>query len=465
MKNIGKKPILVNPKKAGDTTTSIAGKNSRTTATYPHEKQIKQVKADWCFLSQKPGGGEGIEHAHREFLLATESVGAWTVKNVLFIDARVENSDSLARGATAGTEVFVLDSTRDGVEQITRILANCSDLDSLQIVSHGREARVQLGSAELCSDNLENYSHLLQQWGNALSERGNILLFACSVAAGESGEAFVRRLKEITGADIAASTGLTGSAALGGDWELEFAIGEIEASIAIEKEVLEAYSSVLGTLVNETFKEAKVKGPWIYGGNNGAVYSPLTPAVNQAIPAITGGTESGVLPAIGGQTPGNGALQLTPSAVTRASFVIYNTPVPATDGIKVKFDFFSYGSTQQFAAPAGSFVNVNQPGDGISFFLIDGTASPTEAGGFGGSLGYAQRVNGGVTTPGIAGGYLGVGFDEYGNFSADSEGRSDPLPAPFPGEVGPPPGTPFMPTTPEARGYRPDSVTDRKSVV
>ncbi|MEG4641078.1 DUF4347 domain-containing protein, partial [Microcoleus sp. Aus8_D4] len=446
MKSIGNKPILLNPKKAGDTTTSIAGKNSRTTATYPHEKQIKQVKADWCFQSPKIVGDAGIGHAHREFLLATESVGDRTVKNVLFIDARVENSDSLARGATAGTEVFVLDSTRDGVEQITRILANCSDLDSLQIVSHGREARVQLGSAELCSDNLESYSHLLQQWGNALSERGNILLFACSVAAGESGEAFVRRLKEITGADIAASTGLTGSAALGGDWELEFATGEIGASIAIEKEVQEAYRSVLGILVNETFKESKVRGPWIYGGNNGAVYSPLTPAASQAIPAITGGTQSGVLPAIGGQTPGNGALQLTPAAVTRASFVIYNTPVPATDGIKVNFDFFSYGSTQQFAAQ-GPFI-ANQPGDGISFFLIEGTASPSAAGGFGGSLGYAQRLNGSVTTPGIAGGYLGIGFDEYGNFSAPTEGRSVPVP-------------PTVPDAPNLTAYRPDSVTLR----
>ena len=111
----------------------IAGAHSRTTATYYQKKPIKQLKTEECFLSQKLGGGAGIRHPHREFLRATESVGAPTLKNVLFLDARVENCDSLARGATAGTEVFVLDSTRDGVEQITRILANCIDLDSLQI--------------------------------------------------------------------------------------------------------------------------------------------------------------------------------------------------------------------------------------------------------------------------------------------------------------------------------------------
>ncbi len=161
-------------------------------------------------MSQKPGGGLEIGQPDIEFLLALRSVDVRTVKNVLFIDARVENSDSLARGATVGTKVFVLDSTGDGVEQITRILANCSDLESLQIVSHGREAAVQLGSIELSIDNLETYSHLLQQWGKSLSERGDILLCGCSVAAGESGSAFVRRLNEITGADIAASDNLTG---------------------------------------------------------------------------------------------------------------------------------------------------------------------------------------------------------------------------------------------------------------
>src|SRR4028119_969102 len=280
MQSICNKSIFLIPKIC-DSTARIAGTKSRTTATYHQQKQIKQVKADECFLSQKLGGGAGIGHPHREFLRATESVGARIVKNVLFVDARVDNCDSLARGATADTFVFVLDSTRDGVEQITRILANYSELDSVQIVSHGREARVQLGSIELCCDNLETYSHLLQQWGEALSERGDILLFGCSVAAGESGAAFVRRLSLIVGADIAASDNLTGSAALGGDWELKFATGEIKASIAIEKEVLEAYSYALGK--NETFKNSTVRGPGIYGPKDGALLNPSkgVPAANQ----------------------------------------------------------------------------------------------------------------------------------------------------------------------------------------
>ncbi|MEG4032983.1 DUF4347 domain-containing protein, partial [Microcoleus sp. S36b_A4] len=374
---------------------------------------------------------------------ATESLGVQTLKNVLFLDARVENCDSLARGGTADTEVFVLDSTGDGVEQITRVLANYSDLDSLQIVSHGREAGVQLGSIELCSDNLETYSHFLQQWGKALSERGGILLFGCSVAAGESGEAFVRRLSLIVGADIAASDNLTGSAALGGDWELKFATGEIKARIAIEKEVLAAYPYALGTLVNETFKNSTVRGPWIYGGNDGALFDPSNgvAAANQRIPGITGGTVSGVLPALGGASPGDGALLLTPAVNLREAFVIYNNPIPSTDGIRVQFDFYSYGSNQQSNTPQ-PFITP-QPGDGLGFFLIDGTVSPTRTGGYGGSVAYAPRTG----IPGIEGGYLGIGLDEFGNFSTSTEGRSGPQPPPIPGS--------------SIGSFRPDSVTVR----
>lgn len=426
MQSICNKPILLT-QKICDSTARIAGANSRTTATYHHKKPIKQLKTEECFLSQKLGGGAGIGHPHREFLRATESVGAPTVKNVLFVDARVENYDSLARGATADTFVFVLDSTRDGVEQITRILANCSDLDSLQIVSHGRAARVQLGSIELWRDNLETYSHLLQQWGKALSERGDILLFGCSVAAGESGAAFVRRLSFIAGADIAASDNLTGSAALGGDWELKFATGEIKASIAIEKEVLEAYTYTLGT--NETFKNSTVRGPGIYGGNDGALLNPSNgvPAANQRIPSITGGTVSGIIPALGGSSPGDGAVRLTKAADDPEAFVIYNNPITSTDGLRVRFDFYSYGSSEQYNAEDSSISP--QPGDGLGFFLIDGTASPERTGGYGGSLAYAPRT--GIT--GIEGGDLAIELDEFGNFSTSTEGRSDQEPPRIPG--------------------------------
>jgi len=82
--------------------------------------------------------------------------------------------------------------------------------------------------------------------------------------------------------------------------------------------------------------------------------------------------------------------------------------IPSNAGISVTFDFYAYGGTG---------------GDGISFFLADGAQPLNQAGGFGGSLGYASILTNAGVTPGIAGGYIGVGFDEFGNFSSNAEGR------------------------------------------
>jgi predicted outer membrane repeat protein len=57
----------------------------------------------------------------------------------------------------------------------------------------------------------------------------------------------LQRLNQLTGADIAASKNLTGSAALGGDWDLEVTIGSIETPLAFTQEAIAAYSHVLVT--------------------------------------------------------------------------------------------------------------------------------------------------------------------------------------------------------------------------
>ena len=56
--------------------------------------------------------------------------------------------------------------------------------------------------------------------------------------------------------------------------------------------------------------------------------------------------------------------------------------------------------------------------DGIAFFLLDGSET-FSVGAIGGSLGYAQKTG----LDGLAGGYIGVAVDEYGNFSNGTEGR------------------------------------------
>ena len=85
----------------------------------------------------------------------------------------------------------------------------------------------------------------MQQCRYAFTDDADLLLYGCNVALGERGSAFVERLDSLTGAEIAASTNLTGSAARGGDWNLEVTTGKIKASLAFEPEVMAAYTSLL----------------------------------------------------------------------------------------------------------------------------------------------------------------------------------------------------------------------------
>jgi serralysin len=88
----------------------------------------------------------------------------------------------------------------------------------------------------------------------------------------------------------------------------------------------------------------------------------------------------------------------------------YSTPVASNQGLSITFDFYQYGGTG---------------GDGISFFLVDGSQKLERPGGFGGSLGYAPlQIDATTTRPGITGGYIGVGLDAFGNYSDATGGRT-----------------------------------------
>lgn len=163
---------------------------------------------------------------------------------IAFIDSSVPDWQTLAAGVAPGTEVFILDATRDGVEQISQILQTRQNIAALHIISHGSPGNVQIGNGNLNSGNLDNYINSLQQWRNALADNADILIYGCKVGAEVP---FLQRLAQLTSADIAASEDFTGSTALGGDWDLEFHTGLIEAPLAFQIQALEAYDSLLAT--------------------------------------------------------------------------------------------------------------------------------------------------------------------------------------------------------------------------
>ncbi len=116
---------------------------------------------------------------------------------------------------------------------------------------------------------------------------------------------------------------------------------------------------------------------------------------------------------------GAGVLRLTNNQANQRGFVYMDVPFPSTYGLKVEFEYFSYGS--------------NSPGDGFSVFLFDAETTEFKIGGFGGSLGYAPRNE----QPGLSNAYLGIGFDEFGRFGTSQEGKTGAFANLSPGEDAP----------------------------
>lgn len=105
---------------------------------------------------------------------------------------------------------------------------------------------------------------------------------------------------------------------------------------------------------------------------------------------------------------GEGYLRLTNNALNQKGYIFSESVFPSTYGLRVEFEYFTYGGTGA---------------DGLTFFLFDATANPFNIGGFGGSLGYAPISTTTPVSPGISKGYIGIGLDEFGNFSNGNEGR------------------------------------------
>ena len=183
-------------------------------------------------------------------LLQLDKAGLHSVTSLLFIDSAVKDYQSLVAEVRPETEVHVLDSSQDAIRQITQVLLGREGISSLHIVSHGESGKLGFGSSQLNSTDLPEYTQSLRSWGKSLTDDADILLYGCDIAQGEIGQSFIQQFAQLTGADIAASDDLTGSAALGGNWTLEVNTGDIAASLVFQASAI-ASVAITVTPVND----------------------------------------------------------------------------------------------------------------------------------------------------------------------------------------------------------------------
>ncbi|MHB8390696.1 MAG: hypothetical protein ACYDBH_14135 [Acidobacteriaceae bacterium] len=158
-------------------------------------------------------------------------------------------------------------------------------------------------------------------------------------------------------------------------------------------------------IIQDDFTGSSAQLNWVPAGTLNGVAGNWTPC-------LTAGNSTGSIPGCNLSTPdpvGSGALRLTNSSTNEAGLIMSNFTYPSTQGIQVIFTTYTYGGNGYT-----NYNGVKSGADGIGFYLLDGTQAPN-VGAFGGSLGYSCS-NSNSPYNGMAGAYLGLGIDEYGNF-------------------------------------------------
>lgn len=167
-------------------------------------------------------------------------------------------------------------------------------------------------------------------------------------------------------------------------------------------------------MISEPFTGSQVEVPadWdaIPGPGGATNYACLTAGTSTSeapIPSCTSISDA----------TGSGALRMTAASTSEEGGVVDTRSMPSSDGLDISFETYQYGGNGA---------------DGIMFFLAatnpSGPTPPAALGEAGGHLAYSGG-SGLPSGPGMVDGYLGVGFDVFGNYTNtayDGTGCSDP---------------------------------------
>ena len=135
----------------------------------------------------------------------TTTLTSATLREIVFVDSRVQDVNVLLQGMPPGAEVVYLKAGEDGLQQMAAALGERGDVSAVHVLAHGSAGQLWLGNTFLDSHTLATQGDALAALGRGLTADGDLLIYACDMASGETGAQFVSTLAQLTGADVAAS--------------------------------------------------------------------------------------------------------------------------------------------------------------------------------------------------------------------------------------------------------------------
>ena len=197
----------------------------------------------------------GTEFEQQEFLSELNEISnteTSLTSEIVFINSSVIDAEEIINDLPENVDIVYLTTGEDGIQGITDYLADKTDIDTVRIISHGNEGYFVLNGEVIDGDFVTENADRIAEWGDSLSEDGDIVLYGCNLAATTEGQDLVQHIADLTGADVAASTDSTGGNSMNNDlsvsvpflpqitdlgqpatgsgWNLEYSTGAIEAA-------------------------------------------------------------------------------------------------------------------------------------------------------------------------------------------------------------------------------------------
>ena len=142
----------------------------------------------------------------------------------------VVDESSLATNLVASSfgsaTTLVVGAGDDVFSAVASRLGELGGAPAIHLVSHGSPGSFTIGGSRFAADTIDEIDDALLAWNRLAGPGADLYLWGCDIAAGD-GASLIDSLHTVSGFDVAASIDATGPARLGGDFDLEYAVGDV----------------------------------------------------------------------------------------------------------------------------------------------------------------------------------------------------------------------------------------------
>jgi hypothetical protein len=157
----------------------------------------------------------------------------WSSHELVVLDASLASDHGIVASFGRHARILVEPVTTDLFATVSAALEANPGVSSIHLVSHGAPGRFTLGNTLFEADSIDEIGASLIAWNRLAAPGADLYLWGCDIAGGD-GASLVDAIHSISGFDVAASIDVTGPTAFGGDFDLEYVVGDVDEPSLID---------------------------------------------------------------------------------------------------------------------------------------------------------------------------------------------------------------------------------------